>query len=117
MKEHDCIPGIRCKVYATLNGVKAETKGVVLGVRDDDMLRIKLVTGQEIVAHPKQVRRLVVKRRRRIFVKESELPREDKAGMCHLYPDNPRCLEFVEVTPYWQKKPGERQFWGPEAIR
>ena len=57
----------RVRVFATLNGVKAETGGEVTGVRlSDGMLFVLLDSGQQIVAHPKQCRLLRKKARRRI---------------------------------------------------
>jgi hypothetical protein len=50
----------RVRVYATLGGVVAETKGTVTALRDDGMLIVRLDAphGRAIVAHPKQCRKL-----------------------------------------------------------
>lgn len=55
--------GQRLKVYATLNGTKAETIGIYVGTRKDGMILVDLVikTIRPIVAHPKQCRKLVKK--------------------------------------------------------
>jgi len=62
--------GDKVKVYATLNGVCVETPGEIVGVRlTDQMLRVNLRGRKgEIIAHPKQCRRLVTKPKRRMWV-------------------------------------------------
>lgn len=66
--------GDRVKVYATLNGSVAETKGTFTRFRPDGMMYVNLDGRRgEIVAHPKQCRRLVKKQRRRVWIRESVL--------------------------------------------
>lgn len=58
------LKGSRVKVFATLNGTVAETSGTILCVRDDGMYEVllEIMTVRQIVAHPKQCRRLVTKK-------------------------------------------------------
>lgn len=50
----------RVKVYATLCGQVAESPGTITGIREDGMLFVDVETVEirNIVAHPKQCRRL-----------------------------------------------------------
>jgi hypothetical protein len=60
--------GDRVRVYATLNGTPAETRGVIEDV-EDRRLYVALETGPRIFAHPKQCRRLrPAAPRREVFV-------------------------------------------------
>ena len=97
----------RVRVYATLNGSIAETKGTVTRMRPDGMFYVNLDGRRgEIVAHPKQCRLLVKKERRRVWVNgNSCLPGDPKQvatgseyidmhGVKSLKTD---CVEFIEV--------------------
>lgn len=55
----------KIRVYASLNSTKAESKGIVIGIRKDGLLHVKLqfTTYREIVAHPKQCRKLVSRKK------------------------------------------------------
>lgn len=76
----------RVRVYATLNGAIAETKGTVARKRPDEMLFVNLDGRRgEIVAHPKQCRRLVKKFRRRIYV-----------------PINAEVMDMVSFSSFWK---------------
>lgn len=74
-------PGDRVKVYATINGTIAETSGEVTRMRPDGMLYVNLRGRRgEIVAHPKQCRRLIPRKKRREIWLELKTFKETLAG-------------------------------------
>jgi hypothetical protein len=61
--------GDRVRVYATLNGNRAETAGELMRKRQDEMWFVKLDGRRgQIIAHPKQCRRLIKRPKRRIWI-------------------------------------------------
>ncbi len=120
--------GDRVRVYATLFGVKAESKGKVIEIREDGALRVSLdrearcgkrTYPRLIWAHPKQCRKLKRKpgkRLRRVWLSvldyRKEVPYyEDSAkgfraipGKTDVFTSKPSpsgmgFIEFVEVRP------------------
>lgn len=82
--------GDRVRVYATHSGAVSESNGRVYKVRDDGMLIVLLDHRiSEIVAHPKQCRRLVKKPRERVWVRGSDAAPYKPLG--------DEWVEFVEV--------------------
>jgi hypothetical protein len=55
--------GDRIKVYATLNGIKAETNGMITDIRADGMFFV-CIGDRKIIAHPKQCRKLKKQKRK-----------------------------------------------------
>lgn len=71
----------RVKVYATLNGSIAESKGTVTRMRPDGMFYVNLDGRRgEIVAHPKQCRRLRPKKRESYSIHAVDLERVNLHG-------------------------------------
>lgn len=90
--------GTRVRVYATLNGAVAETKGSVTRIRTTDGMLYVNLDGRrgEIVAHPMQCRKLVKKERRRIWLMKSHI--EMRAYWTLTLPEKPDdYIEFVEA--------------------
>lgn len=94
--------GDRVRVYATLNGIMAESSGEVIDHRSDGMLFVELDKDTRgIVAHPKQCRKLVPRNPLNTFwVSRGNLHAKDSHPYCvyQLYQANPdRFMQVREV--------------------
>lgn len=93
----------RVMVYATLNGSVAESKGTVRRSRPDGMFYVDLDGRNQILAHPKQCRKLVRKPRKRIWIAHHHFYPERSHTTLPVYEKDPResvvgeFMEFVEV--------------------
>lgn len=91
----------RVRVYATLCGVVAETKGAVIAIREDGMLHVRLDGPEKkvIVAHPKQCRKLNRRERRRVWISQFQWANSCSTVPARINRENPfhDGIEFVEV--------------------
>jgi hypothetical protein len=109
-KESKFKVGDRVAVYGFLRKPKSSEvyrycrgdRGTVLHAYSYDEVRVRLDSGEESEVHPKQLRRLVKKERRRVWISESGL--NDGCGYIALneakfaeYEDKDSFVEYVEV--------------------
>lgn len=93
--------GDAVKVYATLNGVVAETRGVIEGKRIDGMLLVDFGSQYKglCAAHPKQCRKLVKKPRRRVWIHLNDIGARNRDWPIVVESDlsEGSRIEFIEV--------------------